>query len=249
MEGLGYDLDPVHGAADFDRPGEGAAAAAKLLRRLGAAVFREAGAGAPALIHEGGQGHFPLWLLRFLEQGGEAAPEVLVLHGRNILALGAARDNIAAGGRGPVLRIVPGVDPALDQGRLSAALGAVAPATPKEAASPGPPAASAALRAAAPPTPVEAAPEAPGRRPPAPPYCGFIAAFPQAVPRTSRQADLWEALSALLLPGGLALFGLPAAEAERLDKRKPPGFARLGDLKRRGFRALAYRRAGREAPL
>jgi hypothetical protein len=200
MEGLGYNMDTVYGAAGFDQPGEEAVTAAKLLRRLGAATFR--GSGAPALIHEGGQGHFPLWFLRFLEQGGKAAPELLVLHGRNILALGAARDNIAAGG--PALRLVPGVDPALDLDRLSAALG--------ESAGQG--------------------------------RCGFIAAFPQAVPRTSRQASLWEALSALLLPGGLALFGLPAAEAERLDKRKPPGFSRLGDLKRRGFRALAYRRSG-----
>jgi hypothetical protein len=206
MEGIGYDISAVHGAAEFDRPGEGAAVAARLLCRLGAGcVFGGTRSPpSPALIHEGGQGHFPLWFLRFLEQ---AAPEPapVLLHGRNILALEAARDNILAGGPAPDLRILPGVDLRLDRDRIIAALGAA----PGEA----------------------------GR-------CGCIAAFPQAVPQTSRLDSLWEALRDLLLPGGLALLALPAAEAERLDRRKPPGFTRLGDLKRRGFRALAYRRAG-----
>jgi hypothetical protein len=205
MEGIGYDIGAVHGAAEFDRPGEGALVAAKLLCRLGAGSFGGTGGlDSPVLIHEGGQGHFPLWFLRFLER---AAPEPapLLLHGRNILALEAARDNILAGGPTIDLRILPGVDPWLDRDRILAALGA-----------------------------------APGEAGP----CGCIAAFPQAVPQTNRQDSLWETLGDLLLPGGLALLALPAAEAERLDRRKPPGFTRLGDLKRRGFRALAYRRAG-----
>jgi hypothetical protein len=82
--------------------------------------------------------------------------------------------------------------------------------------------------------------------------CGCVAAFPQAVPRTSRRESLWESLGDLLIPGGLALLAFPAAEADRFDRRKPPGFTRLGDLKHRaagpGFRALAYRRAGRLNP-
>jgi hypothetical protein len=211
MEEIGYDISAVHGAAEFDRPGEGAAVAARLLCRLGAGCVLggTGGPGSPVLIHEGGQGHFPLWFLRFLEQAApEPAPDLLLLHGRNILALEAARDNILAGGPAPGLCILPGVDLRLDRDRILATLGAP-PDMPGEAG-----------------------------------ICGCIAAFPQAVPQTSRQDSLWEALGDLLLPGGLALVALPAAEAERLDRRKPPGFTRLGDLKRRGFRALAYRRAG-----
>jgi hypothetical protein len=202
MEGIGYDIGAVHGAAEFDRPGEGAVVMAKLLCRLGAGSFGGTGGlDSPVLIHEGGQGHFPLWFLRFLERAApEQGPAPLLLHGRNILALEAARDNILAGGPTIDLRILPGVDPWLDRERILAALGAGG--------------------------------------------FGCIAAFPQAVPQTNRQDSLWEALGGLLLPGGLALAALPAAEAERLDRRKPPGFTRLGDLKRRGFRALAYRWTG-----
>jgi hypothetical protein len=215
MEGIGYEIGAVHGAAEFDRPGEGAAAAAKLLRRLGAGNLFEGNRikGAPVLIHEGGQGHFPLWFLRFLEQGGAAAPERLILHGRNILALEAAQDNILAGGPAPDLRILPGADLLLDRDRIFAALGA------------------------------EHREKTPGR-------CGCAAVFPQAVPQTSRRESLWESLGDLLIPGGLALLALPAAEADRFDKRKPPGFTRLGNLKHRaagqasGFRAMAYRREG-----
>jgi hypothetical protein len=211
MEGISYDISAVHGAAEFDRPGEGAVVAARLLCRLGAGIFGgTCGRGSPVLIHEGGQGHFPLWFLRFLEQAAleqGPAPELLILHGRNILALEAARDNILAGGPAPDLRILPGVDPALDRDRILAALGTA-----------------------------KAAPDTPGAG-----LCGCVVAFPQAVPRTSRQDSLWEALGGLLLPGGLALIALPAAEADRLDRRKPSGFTRLGDLKRQGFRALAYR--------
>jgi hypothetical protein len=69
---------------------------------------------------------------------------------------------------------------------------------------------------------------------------GFIAVFPETVPRTDRRAALWEGLTALLAPGGFAVISLPSSEADRFDRKKPPGFRRLGDLKRNGFRALAY---------
>jgi hypothetical protein len=182
-------------------------------------------AGAPyrVLIHEGGQGHFPLWFLEFLRQGGINPPRILVLHGRNILALEAARDSITEAGYDPTaagtglngtslsggteLRPLPGVDLWLDRNLLA----------PRLRDSPG----------------------GGNRENPAQQCCDFIAAFPDIVPGTRPYDRIWEGLGGLLLPGGAALIALPAAEADRLIKRKPPGFTRLGDLKRRGFRALA----------
>jgi hypothetical protein len=50
----------------------------------------------------------------------------------------------------------------------------------------------------------------------------------------------------------VALLSLPAAEAERFDRKKPgpgggedpgeKGFIRLGDIKRQGFRAMGFRK-------
>jgi hypothetical protein len=69
----------------------------------------------------------------------------------------------------------------------------------------------------------------------------LIAAFPGGEdPRTSRLDALWEGLRELTKPGGVNLAVLPSSEAERFDRKKPKGILRLGDLKRRGFRALAY---------
>jgi hypothetical protein len=199
MEGLSYHIDALFGAAEFDRPGLAAEAAARLVCRLGPEKLFAPGA---FLIHEGGQGHFSAWLLGFLRQNAVPLPETLILHGRNILALEAARNNTAAAASGdrPRIRTLPGVDLGLDREFLRGALAA---------------------------------------------YTGegayrFIAAFPETVPRTHRSGDLWEALGELLLPGGTALLSLPATEAERFDRKKPGGFTRLGDIKRRGFRAMAF---------
>jgi hypothetical protein len=216
MGGIAYRIDAVHGAAEFDRPGGAAETAAKLLCRLAAGnLFPPAGSPFTALIHEGGQGHFPLWFLEFLTQRGSAPPQVLVLHGRNILALRSSHSNIteaghsvAAGGKTEI-RIVPGVDLWLDRDLLSAQI--------------------------QPPDNGDAARQ----------YYGFIAAFPGSVPGAKPYDRIWEGLGHLLLPGGISLIAFPAAEADRFIKRKPPGFTRLGDLKRRGFRALACRRLGR----
>ena len=69
----------------------------------------------------------------------------------------------------------------------------------------------------------------------------FIAAFPKKVPQTNTTEAFWESLKRISLPGAIILIGLPSTEAESFDRKKPKGFTRLGDLKRKGFRALAYR--------
>jgi hypothetical protein len=209
MEGIKYEIGAVYGAAEFDRPGGAVEIAAALLDRLGGRVFKDLPG--PVLVHEGGQGHFPLWFLLFLERNQAALPELLLLHGRNLLALEAARSNIAASplSAQPAVLKVPGVDLGLD----AAPLLSLAP----------------------------------------PRGFGFIAAFPRIVPQTDPYAGIWEALGILLVPGGTALISLPAAQADRLanslDRRKFPGLTRLGDMKRRGFRALVYRRNGPLTPV
>jgi hypothetical protein len=196
-------LDGVHGASGFDEPGGAVLAAAKLVRRLGLKTLYPA----PVLIHEGGQGFFPLWLSRYGEEyyaaaGAEFSP---VLSGRNILALEAAGHNLRSFGKtkGKAL-LVPAADLFLDREKLRKASGEQNP----EAAEGG---------------------------------YGFIAAFPESVP-AKLLPSYWEAFACLLSPGGLVLTALPSSEAERLDRQKPPGFTRMGDLKRKGFRALAYSR-------
>jgi hypothetical protein len=71
---------------------------------------------------------------------------------------------------------------------------------------------------------------------------GFIAAFPELVSGADRIEAYWENLKNLLCPGGTALVTLPSGGAEKFDRKKRNGFTRLGDIKRQGFRALAYRR-------
>jgi hypothetical protein len=68
----------------------------------------------------------------------------------------------------------------------------------------------------------------------------LIVAFPEPVPRTDRIIPLWEGITALLTPKGIAVLGFPASEAERFDRKKPQSVTRLCDSKHKGFRALAY---------
>jgi precorrin-6B methylase 2 len=74
----------------------------------------------------------------------------------------------------------------------------------------------------------------------------FIAAFPELPPQSPLASEpnqpgaLWEALPPLLAPGGVFVAGFSSTDAERFDRKKPAGFTRLGDIKRKGFRALGY---------
>jgi SAM-dependent methyltransferase len=70
----------------------------------------------------------------------------------------------------------------------------------------------------------------------------IIAAFPETTPGADRRAADWEGLADLAAPGGIVIIGLSSAGAERFDRIRSPGFIRLGDIKRKGFRALAYRK-------
>jgi hypothetical protein len=209
-------ISTIHGAPAFDRPGEAAGTAVKLARRLGLAA--RIPPGTPILVHEPEQGWFPAWLFRALEQEGEgnnsAGPfSQWVVSGRNILSLEAARHNIRA--------LIKDKGPAGTWGKMPepAAVPVVDLSFDREklwnaAETPGPGASPAGF--------------------------GFIAAFPEPVSRVDGNSACWEGLSALLRPGGIALAALPSSEAERFDRKKPARFIRLGFLRRKGFRALAY---------
>jgi hypothetical protein len=65
----------------------------------------------------------------------------------------------------------------------------------------------------------------------------LIAFFPATAPETK---TTWEGLASLAAPGGIVIIGMASAEAERFDRKKHKAFTRLGDVKRKGFRAMAY---------
>jgi len=67
---------------------------------------------------------------------------------------------------------------------------------------------------------------------------GLIGFFPDTMPDAEAA---WKGISSLAAPPGLIITGMASAEAERFDRKKPPDWRRLGDIKRKGFRALAYR--------
>jgi len=76
----------------------------------------------------------------------------------------------------------------------------------------------------------------------------IIIAFPELLPQSllpktvDQLAYIWDSIPALLCPGGIFAAGFKSTDAERFDRKKPAGFTRLGDIKRNGFRALAYAR-------
>jgi hypothetical protein len=76
---------------------------------------------------------------------------------------------------------------------------------------------------------------------------GLIAAFPVLLPQSALPKDgdqlaaLWESVPPLLESGGVFIAGFASTDAERFDRKKPAGFTRLGDIRRKGFRALGYR--------
>ncbi|GHU65641.1 hypothetical protein FACS189447_04930 [Spirochaetia bacterium] len=189
IENISCPIDAVYGCGDFDSPGDDVLGAAKLCSRIGKNIVS-----GPWLVHEPCQGHFAVWLTKFM--GEKAAVSKLVLSGRNILALEASQHNLAshlARLNSEEQQIIPASDLLCDREAL--------------------------LKAG--------------------PY-SFIAAFPEIVPQANRHAASWEALETLLTPGGVFLISLSSADAERFDRLKPKGFSRLGDIKRKGFRALAY---------
>jgi SAM-dependent methyltransferase len=198
IEEIPVRLETIHGASGFDKPGGAVIAAAKLLRRLGREKIP---CNTPILVHEPGQGFFTNWLLEFMR--GKRI--TLVLSGRNILSLEAARHN-AASMNAADLSVVSAADFQLGREALLKTGGG---------------------------------------------QFSFIAAFPELLPQTAKvnkDADqlsaIWNSLPPLLCAGGLFLAAFGSSDAERFNRKKPSGFTSLGSIKRNGFCAHAYKRAG-----
>jgi hypothetical protein len=247
LEHIPYHIDAFQGLGDFDNPGGAIRAAAKLADRLG---LKRQAFPPGILIHEPGQGHFPVWFLKYLGPAAAAqrpsgvccasrikSPKIAdqaIFYPANSESSPDNRDFCAAGGtkihKCNRLLVFSGRNIlALEASRHNAAapdivirlVPAIDPASRRDA-----------LLAAA---------RGPGGDPETGKGAyGFIAAFPEPAPRTGRFDAYWEGLEGLLKPGGIVLIALPSSDAERFDRKKPKHFIRLGDLKRNGFRALAY---------
>jgi SAM-dependent methyltransferase len=128
IEDIPIRLTTIHGASGFDSPGGAVLAAAKLIRRLGLGQFPLNGA--PLLVHEPDQGFFPCWLLKKNITTEDCCPkdsleflrERLILSGRNILALEAARYNVLQNS-GITAAVVPVADLRLGETALLQAAG------------------------------------------------------------------------------------------------------------------------------
>jgi hypothetical protein len=119
IEDIPIHLETIHGASGFNHPGGEVLAAAKLTARLKKTAPQQFpfDGNAPLLIHEPGQGFFPCWLLEFLD--GKTRP--MVLSGRNILALEAARHNVQR--HNAAVSIIPAADLSLGRTALLEAVG------------------------------------------------------------------------------------------------------------------------------
>jgi len=117
IEGIRIKLETIHGASGFDKPGGAVIAAVKLLCRLG--KEKMPGPDTPVLVHEPAQGFFTNWLLEFLRATNG---QKLILSGRNILSLEAARHN-ACSVNGAAVSAVPSVDLQLGKDKLLEAAG------------------------------------------------------------------------------------------------------------------------------
>ena len=225
-EGVPLAIDTVHGAPGFDRQSAAERAAITLLERICDPLilkrepnspFHAAGSSLSILIHEPGQGFLPCWLHIFLcgintlySQAADAKNPAMVFSGRNILALEAARHNYERCGNRPCV-IVPAADLKLGAESLHNAAAACAQTT-----------------------------NAKNRQ------FSIIITFPELLPHnclpkdTDQFAALWESIPPLLCSGGVLIIGFNSTDAQRFDRKKPAGFIRLGNIKRDGFKALAY---------
>jgi len=175
----------------------------------------------PILIHEPGQGFFPCQLYALIRhifnqsQNTEADLIRMVFSGRNILALEVTRYNFYQCSNSQSL-IVPAADLKLGAEALQQASIQIRSETEKTNEA----------------------------------KYSLIIVFPELLaqnllPKDANQLEvLWENIRLLLCAGGLFVAGFSSTDAQRFDHKKPAGFSRLGELKRKGVKALIYEKNG-----
>ena len=218
MEKTSYHLETIHGAAGFDTPSGEVLAAAKLTLKLKKEIqdllIPHSSLLTPNfLILEPDQGHFSTWLVHYLKY-----PMNMVLAGRNILSLTMARYNTSLA-----------LEKYFKTETYNEKFNIISTGTSVQMIS----AADLYLEKEKILTCIQSFDNEIRAFP-------FIAAFPELIPQTSTIEYLWKGIKALA--SGLIIISFSSAEAERFDKKKPKGFTRLGDIRRNGFRALAYRK-------
>ena len=223
MEGINYCLDTVYGAGDFDSPGGTAEAAVSLATKIGLAqkMADLDAPGAGILVHDAGQGHFALWLTHYLKLFSHehaCTKEPFILSGRNAIALSACR---AALEKARAAKNTEGTPPSAPGLHIVAAADIFLDRERLAAAGKHN--------------------NEDGE------VFSLIAFFPVQVPESKRGEEDWEGLSCLTAKNGIVIAAMSSAEAERFDRKKPPLFIRMGDIKRKGFRALAYRKISPDA--
>jgi len=252
IEDIPVYLETIHGASGFDQPGGTVLAAARLIARLKKTVLRQLplDGSAPLLVHEPGQGFFPCWVLELLcdksgllgQESRGIQEEFLTTEytefhgGRKDFCIKTPCDSVYS-----VVNSYSLDSPIVLSGRNILALEASRHNVERHNAEVSiVSVADLSLGRAM-------LLEASGGR-----QYGLIVAFPELVPQSSlpktakgsqgnsQLTTLWDALPSLLADGGVFIAAFASAEAERFDRKKPPGVSRLAGVKRNGFRALGY---------
>lgn len=71
-------------------------------------------------------------------------------------------------------------------------------------------------------------------------------ALPETIPGVDQTIQFWEAAARILLPGAVMVVALASTFFDRLEKKKPRGFVKLREKKRKGYVAAAWRYEGAE---
>ena len=75
----------------------------------------------------------------------------------------------------------------------------------------------------------------------------LLVEFPDVTPRVDSTGDSWETAARVLKRGGSFVASMPSTAMDRFERRRPKGFTRLAEKKKKGFACAAWRFDGLEA--
>lgn len=74
----------------------------------------------------------------------------------------------------------------------------------------------------------------------------LLVEFPDLTPRVDTTGDSWETAARVLKRGGAFVASMPSTAMDRFERRRPKGFTRLAEKKKKGFTCAAWRFDGLE---